>query len=77
VGLETLIFNSPFVTGIILLFSLMVGMAIMGLPVEIAALIGVPFTFLIVGYYVPALTPILALIGGLFIGFMFLKIVRH
>ena len=77
VGLETLIFNSPFVTGIALLFSFLVGMAIIGLPLELAVLVGVPFMLVIVGFYVPAFSPIIAIIGGLFIGFMFLKIIRH
>jgi len=75
---ETLIGGgAPFITGIVIFLGLVIGMFLLRLPLEFAVLITVPVIMGIVAYYIPALTPITAIIIGIIIGFMFLKIVRR
>jgi hypothetical protein len=69
--------GSAFITGIILLVGFLIGMFILRLPVEFVVLLGIPFVYGLVIYYVPALGPIIAIVAGIIIGFMFLKVVRR
>lgn len=68
---------APFVTGIVLFIGFVIGMFLLRIPLEFAVLMGIPFILGVVAFYIPAITPILAIACGIVIGFMFLKIVRR
>lgn len=75
--LEELVVGSPFVTGMALLLGLVIGLAWIRVPAELAILIIFPVGFTVVGFYYGGFVPILAAVSGFFIGFMMLKIMRH
>ena len=69
--------TSPFIVGLSLEIGVLIGLFILRVPIELALLILIPFNLVIVGFYVPALIPIITLLSGLVIGFGFLKVVRR
>lgn len=75
--LDTLITNSPFITGIALFVSVFMGFAILRLPASLSYVLGVPFVLVIVNYYIPVLQPLVAIISGFIIAFFFLRIVSR
>jgi hypothetical protein len=77
VVLESLIQSSPFLTGIGLEIAFLIGLFILRTPLELAALVLIPFNVAIVAFYVPAITPLVGIVGGLLIGFMFLRLIRR
>jgi len=75
--LEELVVGSPFVTGMALLLGLVIGLAYIKVPVELAIMIIFPVGFGVVGFYYGGFIPIIAVFAGFFIGFMLLRIMRR
>ena len=69
--------GDPFIIGMSILFAVTVGMFLIGATLEVVALIMIPFTLVIVGFFIPALIPVLAIACGLIIGMMFIKVLRR
>lgn len=76
-ALEALIQSSPFITGAALEVAFMIGLFILRTPLELAALVLIPFNVVIVAFFIPAITPLVGLAAGILIGFMFLRIIRR
>jgi hypothetical protein len=75
--LEAFVAGSPVLTGLAFEIAFVVGLAILRAPIEIAILILLPLNFFIVGFYIPEIIPVIAVVAGLYIGMMFLKVVRR
>ena len=69
--------TSPFILGASLEIAVLIGLFILRVPAELAIIILIPFNLVIVGFYMPQIIPIIALVAGLFIGFALLKVVRR
>lgn len=69
--------TSPFVVGVSIEVALLIGLAILRVPIELAALILIPFNLIVIGFYIPAIIPMVGIVAGVVIGFFFLKIVRR
>jgi hypothetical protein len=75
--LESLIQSSPFITGISLEVAFMIGLFILRTPIELAILVLIPVNVIVIGFYVPAIIPLIGLVAGILIGFAFLRIIRR
>jgi hypothetical protein len=75
--LDALVFGSPVLTGLALEVAFVIGLAILRMPIEIAILILLPLNFFVIGAFLPEIIPVIAVVSGIFIGFMFLRIVRR
>lgn len=75
--LDALIYGSPVLTGLAFEIAFIIGLAILRMPIEIAILILLPLNFFVIGAYIPEIIPVIAIVSGIFIGFMFLRIVRR
>ena len=76
-AIDLMFATSPIVVGFSLEIAVLIGMFILRVPLELAVLILVLFNIVIVGFYVPALIPLIGIVTGLVIGMFFLRIVRR
>ena len=76
-GIDPLLVSDPFIMGVSLEIAFFIGLFIIQCPFELAVLVLIPFNLILVGFYIPAIQPLLAIVCGIYIGFMFLRIVRR
>lgn len=75
--LDPLVFGSPVLTGLAFEIAFIIGLAILRMPIEVAILILLPLNFFFVGAYIPEIIPVIAVVSGIFVGFMFLRVIRR